>query len=335
MKKKIIRKKLKWWGWLLISASVIIALTGSGLLVGLHVFSNTDYEHIPGMENPHGFKYLGIRPFNGDRLNLEIPEDEEDTIALAQQLYNMGAENAKNTENMAVYNNCLSVFSLNNLDNYIDVDLVMIKDNNHYLRKEYHLKNNIPLFDLFPGFEESINNMVEMVSSQRLYHEKGMEKSVYQRVLNSEYDENGKPYADWSNLSKEEQWDVPIYNKNQQGIFELTQHYVSAENIKSASIEYLEDEKSYKVSIVLDEENPLTTQKSINAIRDGSGDKNARFTEIKIDFMLWDNGYFRSMEIYEKWTAKVLLTIKSEFENSFSFSYHEDDVDFSEVNFIN
>jgi len=322
---KKVRKKLKWWGWLLISLSIIIVLTGSGVLVGLHVHSLTADDITPVDENTNSFSYLGVKP-EGKKISVEIPEEKEDIIALAATLYNLGAMNCKNAKYLAVYNNCHSVFSLNKLNNYIDVIVFMIKDQNSYLREEYHLKNNIPLFEVFPSLEVAINNMVEMVTSERQYHTKGMEHSIYQRVLNNHYAENGAPIADWSNPSLEEFRDIPIYNKNQEGIFELTQHNITNDTIVNASVEYLENDQCYKVAFELDTQNPLTTQKSIKPIREGSGDKKANFTNIEIEFLLWDNGYFKNLKINEKWSARVLLPVKCSFANDFSFSYNKADV---------
>lgn len=328
-------KKLKWWMWTLIAVAMVIVMAVAFAMVYIfEIMPKAETDYIQGVENPHGFRSLGLRPNIAGKIDYTIPDtnDTEATKQLAAELYQLAALNSKNIDNLAVYNNCQSVFYLGKMENYIDVDVVILKTQTEYFRMEYHLKNVIPLFDNFPDLEEALNSLIEMVTTERQYYKNGMEYALYQKVLNNKYDENGVPRADWNKDIKEEQREIPIFNRQQEGILELTQHYVDAQTIKEAVVEYNSEEGYYSVSMVLDENNSLTTAKSINAIRNGTGDKKANFNQIALQFEVWDNGYFKSLYISEKWSAKVIFSVGSHFNNHYYFSYSELDSDLKSYN---
>ena len=317
------KKKIKKWVWILTAIILIIVITISYLLIRMFLIKNTPV--MQGIENPHGFYYLGVRPDNNDI----IIQDDDEKI-MAEQLYYNAALKCKNAENLAVHSDCQSIFSIGEMDNYIDVDFVIIKNQEKFFRMEYHLKNSVPLFESLPYLEEPLNEAVSILTSERHNYITEMEKTVYQKVNNNYYDEGKVPRADWSNKEKIQQEDraVPIFNKNQEGIFTLTDHTVNRNTISEVTILYNEEEGFYKISAVLDVKNPETTQNSIHLIREGSGDDNADYSSILVNYEIWDNGYFRSLEVKEIWSAKVFLNFTSNFNYKYYFSYDEYDVNF-------
>jgi hypothetical protein len=315
-------KKLKWWGWLLISISLIIVI-GVGCFVYFFYIWSPDGELIVGKENPYGFAYLDIRP-DGDTVTLTPPDEGADQKALAAQLYQNAATKAKEIPYFTVYNDCKSYFTIGRMVNVIDVNAVMLKDADRFFKIEYHLKNNIPLFNILPDLEESLNTVITMVTTERVYTDASMDYAHYQKTLNNKYDSEMVPVAKWNDIKATENIAKPVYRADQEGVFQLTQHLITAETIKEATVTLTEN-NTYYVTAVLDLSNPDTTAVARESIIAGTGDKNADYSEITVEFEVWDNGYFRNMKLNESWEATVFLEFSSRFEHSFFFSYNRDD----------
>ena len=145
-------------------------------------------------------------------------------------------------------------------------------------------------------------------------------------------DENGIPYGNWDpliiNIQKKEKA-VPVFNDSQKGSFEITKHIAAADTLKGVTVQYNRAEGYYVVTFVYDVENPETYVNSLADIQAGTGDKNAKYTSIKAEFTVWDNGNFRSFFINEKWSAKVVISLEFELQTNWLFSFDARDCDFN------
>lgn len=317
-----IKKRIKWWGWVLISVALVIVLGGSSAAyILLRPSKSTPLE---GKENPYGFEYLGLRT-EGDAVTLPPIDDDEDIKAFAAQLYLTAATRAKNAPYLTVYDECTSYFNIGSMVNMIDVSSVVMKDPSRFFKIEYHLKNSIPLFDNAPQLEVILNSFITMVTTERMYTDASMDNMLYQKTLNNKYDSEMVPIADWDDINTEQYKAKPVYLESQTGIFELTQHQITKDTIKEATVTITEN-NTYYVKLVLDLDNPDTTSVARQSIIDGTGDKNANYSSIAVEFEIWDNGDFRNMKLDEAWSAKVFgIDFSSQFNNVYYFSYYQKD----------
>ena len=78
------------------------------------------------------------------------------------------------------------------------------------------------------------------------------------------------------------------------------------QTIKSAEVSYDQDKGIYKVRMECDTSKEYSTIDTTWAVRDSdsTNDPDANFTMIIMEFELWDNGFFKSFQLWEKWEAK-------------------------------
>ncbi len=101
-----------------------------------------------------------------------------------------------------------------------------------------------------------------------------------------------------------------------------------------AEITYNAEEGYYTVYIKMDSTKDYTHKDTAWALQDADGakDPSAKFTKLEVKFELWDNGYFKSWEMWEDWysaKAQGFMSMSAEQHYSAVFSYEEDDADFS------
>ena len=104
--------------------------------------------------------------------------------------------------------------------------------------------------------------------------------------------------------------------------------------IKSATIEYNQEGGYYTVHMVIDSTKEYTHIDTAWALQDDNGakDKNAKFTGLEIEFELWDNGYFKNWQMWEKWSAPKaygILPMSADQHYTAIFSYNEYSADFT------
>lgn len=98
--------------------------------------------------------------------------------------------------------------------------------------------------------------------------------------------------------------------------------------IKSATVSYNYEDGYYTVHMVIDSEKEYTHLDTAWALQDNNGanDKNAKFTGLEIEFELWDNGYFKKWQMWEKWSAPKaysILPMSADQHYTAIFSYNE------------
>lgn len=316
---------------IVVSCVLIVVLSGVGVLIYMQNQKTTNY--VPAEQNRHNFEGLLARPSFSGTVNSDIPEDETELIDYAYNLYALAMANAKSCEEMLAFSNCSTVFSVIGISNYIDLDIVLLKNQDEYFRIDYRLKNNVPFLNI-KAFAKQINDSLDLVITERYYATTSMENMAYQKVKNAYTDENNLPYADWTSADyalTEKELPKQVYSSTQEGNFTLVGYTVSPETIKSAVVSHNKKDKYYSVDMIFDCTVPSLTADVINLIRDGSNDPNANYNEMKMTFTVWDNGYLRSLKSYETWSAAALgvsaLKFESSFDYSWMISYNQNDCD--------
>ena len=279
----------------------------------------------PSAEPITSFEHLEVRPEGAAQDFGAIPTDEEDLIAYAVMLFNYGGTTAKDAEALAAHCLCSMIMNAGS-DNIVDIDATIIKTQTEYFRADYRIEVDCPLKRVF-------GNAFEIIISERNYTCTDMDYLAYQKVPNSIVTEDGRPTADWVDSKKnpltEEERPVPVYNSTQEGIFEVVPYNITEDTVESVVVTYVESEEGnyYKVDMVLDTYNPYLTERIIDTIRTGSGDKNAYYSTVTYSFELWDNGYYKAITFQEVWKAKAMgmVNFVTDTTYNWTFSYDPDD----------
>ena len=317
-------------GNVFVIASLVLVIIGVSVIASLFASGGTiiDNTNKP-LDNPHNFVALKVRP-DGEPLTKTLKDFNQDEKAFGLYLYRTCAENAKKADYMTAYNDGWIYMSLSNTPNYLDIDSVVMKSQYEYFSEVYHIKNSVPILDSFLG--ATIAKTTDVVTTERMYAAKNDSFMRYEKVKNNDVDGNGIPYANWDpliiNIQKKEKA-VPVFNDSQNGSFEITKHIAAADTLKEVTVQYNRAEGYYVVTFVYDVDNPETYVNSLADIQAGTGDKNAKYTSIKAEFTVWDNGNFRSFFINEKWSAKVVISLEFELQTNWLFSFDARDCDFN------
>ncbi|MGI6702249.1 MAG: hypothetical protein ACOX3U_07335 [Christensenellales bacterium] len=289
-------------------------------------------------ENPFGLIGMDIRPDIEGKIDIDI--DSDDQIALAVQLYEIACDNDKEVDCRAYYSYCPTNNVAIGMNNKILLNILEVKSGDEYFRIDYRLRDDIPLFNYMPGSEDTINKFIKLVTTERRYANTDMDHTLYEQVLNASTTEEGIPYANWSNESDIIKFTDPsespskprVFSKNQEGVFRKTEHVIDQDTVKSATVTYDEEDGIYSVRIELDctlDENDYNkaTEFTRPYILEGANSKDAHYTDIIIEFDLWDNGYFKEYYSTEKWFGHTVLNLEvsSEFLYKDVFSYDERD----------
>lgn len=317
---------------IVLSCILVVVLSGGGVLI---YFQNQgDPNYVPPEQNPHNFNGLLARPDFSGSVDSNIPTEEAALIEYAYSLYANAAENAKNCPEMLAFSNCSTSFSVLKIVNYIDLDIVLIKNQEEFFRIDYRLNNNVPFLKI-KGFSKQINDSLDLVITERYYANTSMENMLYQKVKTA-YLENNLPTTIWNSDEyplTEKEMPKEVFSSSQEGAFTLVGYTIKPETIKTASVSYDKKGKFYNVDLVFDCENPVLTENIVGLIRTGSGDPEANYNEMRMSFTVWDNGYLRSLSSYETWSASALgvktLAFESVFDYNWMISYNSSDCDLS------
>lgn len=292
---------------------------------------NRQQDPIATAENPFALQGLGVRPAGAKSITRNVDVEGQDAINLAVELYEIGCDNDKLTDHRAFFSVCPTSNLAAGMDNKILLNILEVKNGTEYYRVDYRLRDSVPLFDLIP--ESTINKAVKLVTTERRYMNTSMDYTRYQQILNAMTDENGVPYADWSNKAKIDEKTNPnegpskpkIFNKDQDGIYRKSDHTIETDTITEATVTYNETEGFYSVIIKLDcsfDGNGFNkaTQNTRPLIQDGAGAPNAKYDEITIEFELWDNGYFKTFKSTEHWSATKKIVLDLEIVSTFYYT---------------
>lgn len=140
------------------------------------------------------------------------------------------------------------------------------------------------------------------------YAKYGMDKAITAKVNNCTVDEDGNMSSSFDTIAEEGTATMPYFCKQQPLLFEQTAQVIRPETIAWAKVEHNDTEGYYTVTMELDPNNPLTTSNNLQNLRDSNKNmKNANYTELHIEFEVWDNGFFRKFDSVDKWDAGGLF----------------------------
>jgi hypothetical protein len=326
------KKLAKWIVNLMVIASIVIAVVTLSVLCSVFLGGTGGNYSENTNKNIHNFTSLEVAPtFAADKFSTEGYNYRNKPAEFTEYVYNICAENAKNAPFLTAYNKGLLFMKMGNSDNYVDIDSVIMKSQSQYFSIVYHLKNSIPILDTFIG--NTIAKTTDVITSERMYATKDASYMAYQKVKNNSYGADGLPSADWTSFinlnATTEHKAVPVFNSSQKGNFEITKQTITANTITDAKVTYNAKDGFYTFTLTLDPDNSETVKNSIADIQTGTGDKNARYTSVTIEFTAWQTGYFRSFDIVEKWSANVLISLNFQLTTGWMFSYADEDCNFT------
>ena len=280
-----------------------------------------------GAANVHNFVGLLVEPTLASPTKVDL-SDCSTAKEKAEKLYAIAWRNATDTQYFTAYNTGLIRMNMGGSDNYLDIDTVVKKTQKEYYYIEYHLKNSVPILDTIIG--DILAKATDIITTERKYASAGSDVMLYQKVKNNEYNEKGEPQANWDatiaiNTPVTKELKAPVFNSTQNGVFRLANHTVNARTISDAEVIYHEEEGYYEVTTTLDHTNPETIKDSAADIQAGTGDNNAKYNYLKVNFTVWDTGYLRTLQTVEKWSAKVVLSLNFEMETNWDCSYDRRD----------
>ena len=324
--KKKPKRLVRWIRQVLVIVSVAI-LAIILLSVSIAMASPSGSYIKKGAANVHNFVGLLVEPTLASPTKVDL-SDCSTAKEKAEKLYAIAWRNATDTQYFTAYNTGLIRMNMGGSDNYLDIDTVVKKTQKEYYYIEYHLKNSVPILDTIIG--DILAKATDIITTERKYASAGSDVMLYQKVKNNEYNEKGEPQANWDatiaiNTPVTKELKAPVFNSTQNGVFRLANHTVNARTISDAEVIYHEEEGYYEVTTTLDHTNPETIKDSAADIQAGTGDNNAKYNYLKVNFTVWDTGYLRTLQTVEKWSAKVVLSLNFEMETNWDCSYDRRD----------
>ena len=114
------------------------------------------------------------------------------------------------------------------------------------------------------------------------------------------------------------------------------------QTVKSAEVSYNEEEGFYTVKMVCDTDKYYSTVDTSWSVTDSesTNDPSAGYTKIEVEFKLWDNGYYKSFELWENWLAenaepipKLKIAMGADQHYYDLFTYNNKDCDLERFKF--
>lgn len=257
------------------------------------------------------------------------PTTDEAFIKMAVDIYELANSNDQFANGRMFFSTCTSSNNAAGMDNKIDLIIFELKDANEYFRIDYRVKNSIPLFDnpLTKPMEKTLNDSLNLVLTERIYYDlQTGGECIKQTVKNAQTDEKNMPYADWTNPISDVVA-VPVFSGEQDGEYQRCSHSITRNTVTKATITHNDEEGYFSISLTVD--TSKACEETNKGIRDGSGDPNAEYTELLVEFEVWDSGYYKSYHEYNKWKGKAakIIDINSSFDYHDVYSYNVADYD--------
>ena len=153
------------------------------------------------------------------------------------------------------------------------------------------------------------------------YYKLGLPKAYYIKVDDSRIDEAGQGSADFSKPSEAKYVDAPYFHASQDPLYCKTDINILPETIVDAHVSYNAEKGYYTVTMTLDVENPVTTEKTLENLRAGSSMvRKANYTSIEETFEVWANGFFKYFVSIDKWATN---SISGTIDYKTYYSYEE------------
>ncbi len=276
---------------------------------------------------------IGDKPVElAEKLDLEVPgEDatEEELIDFAVTLYETANENFKNAENASYMIKNVTTMQMLGMDVPIPGFRFLVKNADKLYYSEYsfveEFKNEGGGISI-QGLIQSIVGLFDTRYAVRKYTDATMDKTIVQRVADPiptfAYNEEEGKYiydVDWKSEALEEyEEDKIVYYADQDKVFEYTEQKITRESVKSAKVDYNEEEGFYRIEVELD--TVLATTLTLPRLKASSGSEDAHYTKLVQVYEIWDNGYFRYFHAMDDWAGGPMGSAsKIDFETTFYY----------------
>lgn len=286
-------------------------------------------------DNPFALAGIDKMPEGAD-INVSVPTDEKKQTDLAVKLYEQAILKDKNLDYRAISTICNTHNESMGIDNQVLLNIFEMKNDKAFYRIDYRLNKDCPLLKKFP----SLNDSLQLVSTQRRYQDLTMDVPKYQMVNNADVyadgNKKGQPYAKWDKIVADKD-PYPekigmkrIFDASQKGDFSPSDHTINKSTIKSGTVKKLEN-GDYEVELVMNR--VKATLKTVVLIQEGAKDSQAKYDVLTYKFVLHKNGYFKTFNATEEWSGEAMrgkiplvsIGINSKFEYQSKFSYDEQD----------
>lgn len=278
----------------------------------------------------------GTKP-EGEALDLgELPDpdDEEEVIEFVANLYKIACENYQKTEDVAYMVNA-STLMLNMINVPSYRFCVKNGETQSYLEFSFiDGGSDNPLISLI----SAIMGATAADSTQyalATYTDSTMDYSVKRNVVlgeTAEYinytaNEDGTVTfdIDWSTPEVSENG-KPVFCASQEEKYQNTDHTITVETIKSATITYNEEEGYYRCVMELDPD-LAPAERTLPKLKAGAGDT-AHYTQLTQIMEVWDNGHFKYFNAIDKWEANSgAVTSTIDFKTTYYYDEEHTNVE--------
>lgn len=206
----------------------------------------------------------------------------------------------------------------------------------------YFVKNGNEYFntDYFYVPDGGVNGIVKAAAAEttnyayRLYYNLDLCRGFDQKAKELNYEkieDTVKFGVNWNKLyfeNSEKSLEIPKYFSESLDESEFYCSFVwDLDTIKEASVEYNSIEGYYEIEVKLDCTKEKTLGTSLLELVSGTGDSNAKYTEVTETIQIWDNGRFKEFFSYDEWFSPkaygIISNVKS--ANDYKTYFYYDD----------
>lgn len=279
-------------------------------------------------KNPYKLQGLLVEPEEtyGLDFDLENAYKKMSDLEFAAYAYYSASIYSTYATYMTTYNQEQSDTIIGSSVNTVDVNALTIKTQNEYVKVNYHTTSGMPFLSSALG--QIIVSKIDLLTGERWYATNADETTWYQKVRNAKVNSDGVPFSNWDNPKNLTYENVAFSSANIErfGVYQISIHNINERTIKTAK-KSRKSKYYYTVELTLDPTNEETILRSKDDIVDGSGDQNAYYKELNVEFTVWNNGAFRSFKLQELWAASVVISLNFDFRSEYLFSYSAEDAD--------
>lgn len=309
--------------WLAFAILVIFYVACSAFYVGYRykkqpVFEPTDFDEakMDASYRPNGAKLTDIVIPNS--------EDKDAMIACALKLYNKANYNLQhdNAVAYAVHTNTevLKVptggirYTIKNGDEFFNADYFYVPSNAGTMGSI--AKAASPEYTNY-GYRRYYNKALNI----------GREQKAKELSYKTQNDGQILFSVNWSDLYFDQEIEMPQEFAESRASYKYYNFTWDTDTIKSATVEYNEEEGYYKLVVELDASNKKTVKDAIKDLQNGAGDKNAKYTKIVETIEIWDNGRYKTFNTKDDWESPRIhgMRISTSSYNDYRTTFYYDD----------
>lgn len=266
-----------------------------------------------------------VRPTGTKLTDIVIPDaDDEDAMEeCALKLYKAANYNIQHDDKVA--------YAVNTNTEVLKVAtggiIYTVKNGDEFFKAEYFYVPKDAAGALAKNASPEFTNY-----GDRLYYNLATKKGHEQKSVELDYTKqsNGQLLfgVNWNNLfSEQDIEEIPQEFAASKKDYKYYNYTWDKDTIISASVEYNKTEGYYTIVVELDTTLKKTVKDGLEVLRNGAGDKTAKYTKIVETVEIWDNGRYKTFNTYDNWHAnKIHGTIFSvDSANDYKTTFYYDD----------